>query len=239
MHSVCMRTASKVFDAMLGPHFSEGQPSNGGLPRKVSMPDDNAVAMTTICNVIHHRNDLAPDVPGLGGLDEIALAANKYDCVLALKYAMFQWLDHKELVTFSSLGRLLIAAYVFNNSDAFRRVTRRLITDFSRSYLLLIDTRFSEIIPSSICCKCIQFFQVIVVAERIARLVRRSKKQYPSQCAGRAPSRGGTLLRSFERKGLSKNQGAPRQQSVGFFAVRRANRLCRRESREIGPSDFP
>ena len=158
VHSVCMRTASEVFDAMLGPRFLEGQTSNGDSPKKISLPDDNAAAMTTICNVIHHRNDLAPEVSALGGLDEIALAADKYDCVLALKYAMFQWLDYKEPVTFQSLGRLLIAAYVFNNPDAFRRVTRRLITDFSRSYLLLIDTRFSEIIPSSIYCKCTQFF---------------------------------------------------------------------------------
>ena len=158
VHSVCMRTASKVFDAMLGPRFLEGQTSNGDSPKKISLPDDNAAAMTTICSVIHHRNDLAPEVSALGGLDDIALAADKYDCVLALKYAMFQWLDYKEPVTFQSLGRLLIAAYVFNNPDAFRRVTRRLITDFSRSYLLLIDTRFSEIIPSSIYCKCTQFF---------------------------------------------------------------------------------
>ena len=158
VHSVCMRTASKVFDAMLGPRFLEGQPSNGVLPRKISMPDDNAAAMTTICNVIHHRNDLAPDVRALGGLAEIALAADKYDCVLALKYAMFQWLNYKVPVTFLNLGRLLIAAYVFNNSDAFRRVTQRLITDFSLSYLLLIDTKFAEIIPSAIYCKFIPFF---------------------------------------------------------------------------------
>ena len=158
VHSVCMRTASKVFDAMLGPRFLEGQTSNGDAPKKISLPDDNAAAMTTICSVIHHRNDLAPEVSALGGLDDIALAADKYDCVLALKYAMFQWLDYKEPSTFPSLGRLLIAAYVFNNSDAFRRITRRLITESSQSYLLLMDTRFSEIIPWSIYCKCIQSF---------------------------------------------------------------------------------
>ncbi|KAK0510935.1 hypothetical protein JMJ35_006487 [Cladonia borealis] len=150
VHSVCMRTASEVFDAMLGPHFSEGQPSDGLRPMMIPMPDDNATAMATICNVIHHRNDLLPDAPEPGELVEIALAADKYDFALALKYAMFQWLDFKAFDTFSNLGKLLIAAYVFDNSDAFRHATRRLITDFTLSYLLLVDTKFSEIIPSSI-----------------------------------------------------------------------------------------
>ena len=160
VHSVCMRIASKVFDAMLGPHFSEGQPSKGDLPKEITMPDDNATAMAMICTVIHHRNDLLPDVPEPGELAEIALAADKYDCVLALKFALFQWLDFSESDTFSNLGRRLIAAYVFDNSNAFRHATRRLITDFNLSYLSLIDTKFSEIMPSSIYCKYIPFLTV-------------------------------------------------------------------------------
>ena len=196
VHSVCMRIASKVFDAMLGPHFSEGQPSSGNHPKEISMPDDNAATITTICNVIHHRNDLLPDLLEPSELPEIALAADKYDCVLALKYVMIQWLDFKEPVTFSDLGNLLIAAYVFDNSDAFRRVALKLITGTSCAYHHLMQSKYGETIPSSVYCKCIPFWQLIAVAKRIARLVRKSENPYSNQYPGRAPYRDGTLLRS-------------------------------------------
>ena len=164
VHSVCMRTASKVFDAMFGPHFSEGQPSNGDLPREIPMPDDNATTMTSICNVIHHRNAFLPDFLEPRKLAEIALAADKYDCVLALKYVMIQWLDQwlgfKEPVPSlapSDLVSLMIAVYVFDNSDAFRRVTRKLITGTADCYYRLIKQEYDGVAPSSIYCKCITF----------------------------------------------------------------------------------
>ena len=186
VHSQCMRTGSKVFDAMFGPHFSEGQPSIGDLPKKIPIPDDNATAMATICNVIHHRNDLLPDVLEPEDSAETLLVADKYDCVLlvlkqatfqwlnskegicvllvlerAMKQAMFQWLDSKEPVPPLDLGNLLIAAYVCDNPGAFRRITQKLITCTSQPYHLLIDTEFDVGIPSSILqtiyCKCIPF----------------------------------------------------------------------------------
>ena len=224
VHSFCMRTASKVFDAMFGPHFSEGQPSNGNHPKKIPMPDDNAAAMTTICNVIHHRNDLLPDVLQPSELPEIALAADKYDCVLVLKYVMIQWLDFKEPITFFDLGSLLIAAYVFDNSDAFRRVAQKLITGFPCAYHSLMQSKYGETIPLSIYCKFIPFWQIIAVAKCIARLVRKSENPYSSQCPGRAPSRNGTLLRLYEVRGLWSFPSARKRQCVGCFAIQGVNR---------------
>ena len=157
VHSLCMRTASTVFDAMFGPHFFEGQSSDGVLPKETPMPDDDAKALITICNVIHHRNDMLPDVLQPTELADVALAADKYDCVLALKYAMNQWLDFNERITFASLGNLLIAAYVFDNSNAFQRVTERLITGFSHSYHWLFNEKCDGLVPWSIYRKCIPF----------------------------------------------------------------------------------
>lgn len=154
VHALCMRTASTVFDAMFGPHFSEGQPSNGCSPKEIPMPDDDAKAMIVICNVIHHRNDMLPDVLPPMELANVALAADKYNCVFTLKYAMNQWLHFKEPVTLASLGSLLIAAYVFDNPDAFRRVTQRLVTGFSCSYQSLNKGECDGIIPCSVYCKC-------------------------------------------------------------------------------------
>ena len=157
VHSVCMMSASKVFDAMLGPHFSEGQPSKEAFPKGIPMPDDDARAMTTLCNVIHHRNDILPDIFEPAALADLALVADKYDCVLALKYAMNLWLDFKEPVTFLSLGKLLIAAYVFDNPNAFRRVTQRLITGFTNSYHWLFKGDGDGIVPWPIYRRCIPF----------------------------------------------------------------------------------
>ncbi len=157
VHSVCMRTVSRVFDAMFGPHFSEGQPSKGVLPKEILMPDDNAAAMTTICNVVHHRNDVLPDALESREVVQVALAADKYDCVLALKYVMIRWLDFKNPVTFTDLGHFMRAAYVFDNSNAFRRITQMLITGTSNSYHHLIGERYDGITPWSIYRKYIPF----------------------------------------------------------------------------------
>ena len=78
VHSLCMRTASTVFDAMFGPHFLEGQPSTDSSPKEILMPDDDTNAMVFICNVIHHRNDNLPDVLQPADLADVALAADKY-----------------------------------------------------------------------------------------------------------------------------------------------------------------
>ena len=155
VHSLCMRNGSKVFDAMFGPHFTEGQPTNGSLPKEIHMPDDDAKAMTTICKVIHHRNDLLPDVLEPGELPEIAVTADKYDCVIVLKYVMTQWLVFKEPVIFLDLGSLMVAAYILNNPNAFLQITHKLITGTSDSYHSLVNVKYGEIIPLSVYCKCI------------------------------------------------------------------------------------
>ena len=157
VHSICMKTTSKVFDALFGPHFSEGQPSNGDLPKEIHLPHDDARAMTTICKVIHHRNDLLPDVLEPGDLPEIAVTADKYDCILVLKYVMNQWLDFKNPVGFLDLGSQMIAAYMANNHHAFRQITRKLITGTSDSYHLLLNIKHSDNVPLSIYCKLIPF----------------------------------------------------------------------------------
>ena len=152
-----MRTASKVFDAMFGPHFSEGQPSNGNLPKEIHLPHDDATAMTTICKVIHYRNDLLPDVLEPEELPEIAVTADKYDCVLVLKYVMKQWLVSKEPAVFLDLGNLMVAAYISNNPNAFRQMTQKLIIGTSESYHSLVNVKYGETIPLFIYCKCIPF----------------------------------------------------------------------------------
>jgi hypothetical protein len=63
IHSQCLRCASKVFGAVFGPHWSEGQGLSKESPREVPLVEDDADALRTICCVIHYRNDNVPQAP--------------------------------------------------------------------------------------------------------------------------------------------------------------------------------
>lgn len=64
VHSCLLQSASKVFKAMLGPLYREGQRSGlTGSKKEIPLPEDDADAMTITCAVIHHRNDMACPSP--------------------------------------------------------------------------------------------------------------------------------------------------------------------------------
>jgi hypothetical protein len=44
----------------------------------IPLPDDDAQAMTVICNIIHHRNSLVPTKIDVNFLHDIAVLADKY-----------------------------------------------------------------------------------------------------------------------------------------------------------------
>ena len=149
VHSLCMRTASKAFNAMFGPHFQEGQSSTTANTKDVLMPDDPTAAMTIICKAIHHCNDTLPDVLSPTELLQLAVTADKYDCVL-LKFVVRQWLDYEDPLSFGDLGDLgniAIAAYLFDDSDAFRIFTQRLVLEYTGSYHLLANKEHGDMVP--------------------------------------------------------------------------------------------
>lgn len=55
VHSVILKTVSKVFNAMFGPRFREGQAVGGDHPKEIALPEDDAIGMTILCQVMHHR----------------------------------------------------------------------------------------------------------------------------------------------------------------------------------------
>lgn len=90
VHSKCLRLASKVFDTMLGPNWCEGQELSKGSLLEVSLAENDVDAVRTICCVIHHCNDdVSRSLTPLEIL-RIAIVADKYDFILALKYASRQ-----------------------------------------------------------------------------------------------------------------------------------------------------
>jgi len=114
VNSSVLKNSSKAFNAMFGPHFSEGQDLPGISPKEVIMPEDNANALTIICSIVHLRNDLIPDSLTSSEILEIA-AADKFDCVTRLKVHTAQWLNPGSTQDILELGRLSVAFYILDN----------------------------------------------------------------------------------------------------------------------------
>jgi hypothetical protein len=155
VHSFCLKNASKYFKAMFGPHFSEGQDLAGSSPKEIRMPDDSANALEIICNIIHHRNDAVPESLKPDEIFEIAVAADKFDCVVALKHASTLWLNPRNVKGIFELGRLMAAAYILDNARAFNEITRSMILRYNESYLPLADKTVGliDFIPWKTFCK--------------------------------------------------------------------------------------
>ena len=87
IQSQVLRCASKVFGAMFGPTWSEGQGLSKESPREVRLVEDDADALQIICRVIHHRNNDVPQSLTPKEVLQITIEADKYDLNIALKYA--------------------------------------------------------------------------------------------------------------------------------------------------------
>jgi hypothetical protein len=153
IHSQCLRCASKVFDAMFGPHWSEGQGLSKESLREVPLVEGDADALRIICCVIHHRNDDVPQTLTPKEVLQIAIEADKYDLRVALKYATAQWLKPRGNADKVDMGYLLAAAFLFGDMDAFVAYTLALILHYKGPYSELLDNEItSQIVPWKTFC---------------------------------------------------------------------------------------
>jgi hypothetical protein len=72
---------------------------------------------------MHLWNDAVPQSLSPNDIFEVAVAADKFDCVVALKYASTLWLNLKGVNGVSELGYLMAAAYMLDNAQAFSDIT--------------------------------------------------------------------------------------------------------------------
>ncbi|CZT52858.1 uncharacterized protein RSE6_14251 [Rhynchosporium secalis] len=105
-------------------------------PVELLLPEDNTLALKVICAVLHHRNNEVPQTLAATDVLGVAVAADKYDCVDALKFASGVWLLPGEIEA-KDLILLTAAAYLFQNAKAFKEITRELILIYDRPYLAL------------------------------------------------------------------------------------------------------
>jgi hypothetical protein len=155
VNSVVLRNASRYFNAMFGPNFSEGQDLKGSVIKEIPMPDDNAAALEILFNIIHLRNAAVPECLKPNEVFELAVVADKFDCVIPLKHASMQWLRPKTAMDILEMGHLMAAAYILDNARAFMDTTWEMIFRHGGSYLRLADQglRLTDFVPMKAFCK--------------------------------------------------------------------------------------
>ncbi|CAN9212088.1 unnamed protein product [Alternaria alternata] len=131
--------ASKVFKVMFGPHFAEGQNLDSHDPKDVLMSDDNAKALEVIYNIMHVRKDAVPHSFSPKDIFEIATAADKFDCVVALRYGSAIWLSPKGVEDILKLGCLMAVSYILDDAQASGDITVSRMLHHQGSYLALAN----------------------------------------------------------------------------------------------------
>jgi hypothetical protein len=141
-NSLVVKNASKVFAALLGPHFSEDQAlsvgKDHGLPVEILLPEDDPEALSVIFKVIHGRNDLILENPKSSTVLKVAIAVDKWDCHIPLCWAISAWLKFGgSIPNVEVLWTLMLAAYWFRHGQGFMNTTRALVMHHDGLYLEL------------------------------------------------------------------------------------------------------
>lgn len=153
VHSMLLRAVSKPFSVMFRPDWKEGRDMlNRDGPAELLLPEDNAAALKIICLVIHHQNNDVPENLAPGDILAIAVTADKYDCVHALRFASESWLRPSKYES-NNLMLLTAAAYLFQNAKAFKEITRALVLDYNGPYLALSCEEVESAMTWRVLCK--------------------------------------------------------------------------------------
>lgn len=142
VHSLFLRTVSSVFNAMLGPRYSEGTNLSPDIPKLIPLPEDDPETMEIIFGIIHFRQDIATDQLEPEAVYRLAIAIDKYDMTQALKVYTSGWLDCDKIHDSGKLWQLAKAAYLLHNDRAFETATLGLLYYYKEPYIHLrnIDT---------------------------------------------------------------------------------------------------
>jgi hypothetical protein len=153
VQSMILKAISKPFSAMLDPGWKEGHDVRGAdRPVELLLPEDNAIALKFICAITHCQNTMVPNTIAANDVLEVAVTTDKYDFVDALKFASKCWLHPLD----KEAGELMVltaAAYLFQNAQAFKEITKALILDYGGSYLALSSQAIESVMPWRVFCK--------------------------------------------------------------------------------------
>ena len=155
VQSLILKATSKPFAAMLGPNWTQGRekptPEN---PMEIELPEDNAVSFKYICAVTHSRSQMIPDDLSAQSIFDIAATADKYDLFSALELVSRLWLRVRENDAAGNM-LLLAVAYLFQNTQAFKELSKTLVMDYVGSYFSLYNEQIELIMDWRVICKCL------------------------------------------------------------------------------------
>jgi hypothetical protein len=161
--STFLQTHSKVFEAMLGPSFSEGQNLSTRKPKEIELPEDDADALWIMFSVMYGRIYGVPDPLDPDMILRVSWMADKYDCGASLKYPLTSWMQDDCSMEDHQRWQLMAAAYYCNNEKGFAQKTRHFIYDYQGSYLDFAGVRafLDSVALLKVCGKCQIKFKAI------------------------------------------------------------------------------
>lgn len=159
MHSIVLRNASRVFNAMLGPNFSEGRrlrESNGDVPIEIELPEDEPEYFSLICQVLH-GNDSAVAGVKAQQVQGMAILIDKYDMGSRFHFAIIHWFDslrQDALGHCREAWRLMTAAYWLRKKVPFYYFSKILVNDKRIiSFLIWASTMEDQTLGLRLCCE--------------------------------------------------------------------------------------
>ena len=101
-------------------------------PKTVELPEDDAVAMNTICSLIHFQ-PLKNGAQQLSNADlfNVCVVADKYDCVAAVRYSFLNCNAIPLNDNYKDMMRLLASAYLVKDRFTFRSVSQHIVRNFA------------------------------------------------------------------------------------------------------------
>ncbi|KAF5876279.1 putative btb poz domain-containing protein [Botrytis fragariae] len=181
VHSLFLKAASKPFVAMFKWERQEGQDLlHQDGPKEIELPADNAAALETILAIIHHQNNEIPRNITASQVLEIAIAADKYDFLDAMKLASATFL-RSDTTDANDLIRLVTAAYLFRNARAFKENTKALVLNCHVPYLDLACDEVESALGWRIFC--LLETQRIFVRSEFSEILLEGINEYHGMCA--------------------------------------------------------
>jgi hypothetical protein len=88
VRSLFLKVVSEPFSTMFEPDWKEGDSMlRRDKPVEISLPEDSAWAMKTICAIIHYLDKRVPHTLPARNILEIGVTTDIHDCVDALNFA--------------------------------------------------------------------------------------------------------------------------------------------------------
>lgn len=158
--SAILSSASKVFKALLGPRFKEGQTHGStGQPKAITFPEDNTQAMLDMVRVLHNQVDDSFIAPSGDRVLDLAVVIDKYDCAKSVKLQSYALLMGAPLVdpasSFTDCAKAALAAYLLRSPFAFRMLCARAIMQADRPFNSIGEASWAKLFPANLLCKSI------------------------------------------------------------------------------------